>query len=128
MEEKQESFNTEKTVGYILLVLGIVTIFYSAISVYAVFTGFLQPFNLFAFDAIKIDIGKFIIQSPTEPQITQDIVPADVLNKPMNYVAHLMLMGFIASVGLKIASIATSLIRPIKIKVKEEKKSILEPN
>lgn len=119
---------TEKTIGYSLLIVGLIAIFYSTFSVYTVFTGMNQPFNLFSFDAIKIDLSKFIIQSPSEAELTQDIVPSDVLNKPMNYIGHLMLMGFLASAGLKIATIGTTMLRPIKVKVTEQKKSVLEPN
>lgn len=124
----EEKYTSEKVIGYSLLIIGLIAIFYSAFSVYSVFTGLTQPFNLFSFDAIKIDLGKFIIQSPSDAQVTQDIVPADVLNRPMNYIAHLMLMGFLASVGLKVASIGTSLLRPIKLKITEQKRSVLEPN
>jgi len=127
METGKENFATEKTIGYALLVIGLVAIFYSAFNVYAVFTGITKPFILFNFGAIKIDLGKFIIQSPSDQNLSQDIVPAELLNSPMNYIAHILLMGFIASTGLKIASIGTYLIRPIKIKVTQEKKSILEP-
>ncbi len=119
---------SEKTIGYSLLILGLIAIFYSTFSVYTVFTGMNQPFNLFSFDAIKIDLSKFIIQSPSEAELTQDIVPSDVLNKPMNYIGHLMLMGFLASAGLKVATIGTTMLRPIKVKVTEQKKSVLEPN
>jgi hypothetical protein len=128
METDKEKFASEKAIGYVLLVIGLIAIFYSAFSVYAVFTGLMHPFNLFKFDAIKLDLGKFIIQAPSEQKLTQEIVPADVLNSPMNYFAHLLLMGFLASVGLKIASIGTMLLRPIKIKIREDKKSVLDPN
>jgi hypothetical protein len=128
MEGNEEKIGSEKVIGYVLLVIGLLAIFYSAFSVYAVFTGIMKPFDLFSFDAIKIDIGKFVIQAPSDQNLTQDIVPSEVLNKPMNYIAHLLLMGFLASIGLKIANIGTYLLRPIKIKVHEEKKSILEPN
>lgn len=127
METKEDGFTTEKTIGFALLVIGLAAIFYSAFSVYGVFTGLIQPFGLFNFDSIKVDLGKFIIQAPSDQNLTQDIIPQEVLNTPMNYIAHLLLMGFLASVGLKVANIGTNLLRPIKIKVKEEKKSILEP-
>jgi len=127
MDSKEESFSSEKTVGYALLVIGLIAIFYSAYSVYSVFTGLARPFDLFAFEALRIDIGKFVLDAPSDQNLMQDIVPSEVLNTPMNYIAHLMLMGFLTSAGLKIANIGTNLIRPIKIKVKEEKKSILEP-
>jgi hypothetical protein len=127
LPEKEEKYTTEKTIGYLLLFIGIAVIIFAAVSVYMVFTRITKPVDLFRFDAIKIDLSKFIIQAPTDQTITQDIVPKEVLNTPMNYFAHLLLMGFLASVGLKIAQIGTNLIRPIKIKVREEKKSILEP-
>ena len=56
------------------------------------------------------------------------LVSSSLINQPLNLIANLLLMGFIASAGFKIAHLGVMLVRTIKVKVKEEKKSILEPN
>jgi hypothetical protein len=116
---------TGRVIGYLLLVAGVAGISFAAISTYRVFAGLAQPFNLFSFESISVDLSKFIIQSPNETPLTQEIIPSILLNKPMNYIAHLLLMSFIASCGFKIAIIGVYLLRPVKIKIKTEEETRL---
>jgi hypothetical protein len=111
--------NLEKILGYLLLLLGLVTIAYSTLSVINVFQGRTEPFNLFSFSAISLDFSEMVKGQPIPPgtNLEQELMSEDVLNKPINTAAHLMLMGFLASVGLKVANIGTMLIRPIKVKL-----------
>lgn len=112
---------SEKIVGYLLLFIGVVIILYSGINVYQVFTKQIDPINLFAFNGIGIDFSKMIEGAPPNANLTQELVAPNVLNQPMNYIAHVVLMGFIGSIGYKLASIATMLVRPIHVTVKEIK-------
>ena len=96
-------------------------IFYPVFNVYQVFKGQSLPYNLFSFKPIAIDLSKFVEGSPKNANITQELISSDLLNKPMNLVAHVVLMGFIVSAGFKIASLGAMLVRTIKVKVKEEK-------
>lgn len=115
---------SEKVIGYILLVFGIITIIFSGYSVYSVFTKRAKPVQLFTFKGIGLDANQLISNSlPPEaatllkPGNKQEIIPADLLNDSSNIFAHLLLMGFIGSVGYKIASLGVQLTRPIVVKL-----------
>jgi hypothetical protein len=112
-----EGINTEKIIGYLLLILGFAIIVYSSINVLNVFQGKSQPFNLFSFESISIDLSSLLAGQTLPPgaEVNQMLVDKDLLNQPMNIMAHIMLMGFIASAGFKIAKIGVMLIRPIKV-------------
>ncbi len=120
---------TSKRIGYILLFLGILIIGYSAFDVYQVFTKQKQPIQLFSLEGIFIDPSTFapqievpagmesIVRQPARGgQI--EILPADLLNLTSNLFAHILLMGFIGSVGSKIATLGTALVRTIEVKVR----------
>lgn len=125
----------EKTIGYVLLTVGVVIIIFSAISTYLVFTKKTQPVQLFNFSGISLDTAQLLQNSlpanapdflqgvPTKSTPTE-IIPPELINSSSNLFAHLILMGFIATIGAKIATIGTLLVRPIvvKLKTKEEDK------
>lgn len=122
---------SEKIIGYTLLVLGLIVIFYSTFSVYQVFTKQSKPVQLFNFKGISIDpsslmegsiqlppeLAQFAPQKPTTPP-QQEIIPAALINDSSNVFAHLILMGFVMSMGAKIASLGIQLVRPIVVKLK----------
>lgn len=120
---------SEKIIGYILLVVGIMIILTSAISTYSVYTKKNEPVKLFSFRSISLNTNEIIAanlpvemsgllaQQPTQVQQTE-LIPAEMLNETTNVFAHLFLMGFIASVGYKIATLGTQLIRPIVVKMR----------
>ena len=99
---------SEKIIGYTLLVCGIAIILFTAFNVYFVFTKQAQPIQLFNFPAVSLDLIPGA--KPTE------ILPADVLNQSSNIFAHLLLMGFMASIGQKLATLGVQLVRPIVVK------------
>lgn len=119
----------EKTIGYSLIIVGIVTILFSATSVYLVFTKKSEPVKLFNFKGIGLDVGGFFADS-LPPEASQmlsqnrgkspstEIISADLINDTSNIFAHLFLMGFVASVGYKLASLGVMLVRPIVVKLK----------
>lgn len=117
--------------GYLLLTIGIVTIVFSAIDVYQVFTKQKAPIQLFNFQGVSIDpsayapqievpagMESFVQQQPKGNQKVE-LLPADLINLSSNLFAHIMLMGFIASIGSKLASLGTQLVRPIVVKLRE---------
>lgn len=110
----------EKVIGYILLALGVVTIIVAAVSVVFVFTGSTKPIELID---QKINLG-FNVSLPGETgDNTQVPVKMNQLQPIIhlaNLFGYLIFMGFIASIGYKIALIGVQLIRPIVIKAKEE--------
>ncbi|MCL4389907.1 MAG: hypothetical protein M1484_01415 [Patescibacteria group bacterium] len=101
----------EKITGYSLLAVGIAAIVFAAFNVYFVFTKQALPIQVFNFPAVSMELVP-----GTKPV---ELVSADMLNQSSNLLAHLLLMGFIASIGQKLASLGVQLLRPIVVKVKE---------
>ena len=119
----------EKAIGYLLLSAGITVIVYAALSVFQVFSNQTQPYSLFAFEPISIDLSKAIdLPLPAKENASQELINSELLNKPMNIFAHVILMGFLVTVGYKIAGIGAMLIRPIKINLKESVSPHVEKN
>lgn len=120
-----QKVKVEKIIGYLLLALGLGTIVYSVFNVVGVFTGKNQPYQLFSFSSIGFDFSGLMAGQPiaqsAETELKQDLFESDLINKPANITAHVVLMGFIASAGLKIGQIGTMLIRTIKVKLREER-------
>jgi hypothetical protein len=111
---------SEKAVGYSLLTIGLLVIAFAAFSVYQVFTKQASPVQLFSFNNISIDVGQMlgggvIPQGATKPT---EILSANMINDTSNVFAHLFLMGFVASIGQKIANIGVNLVRTIKVEIK----------
>jgi hypothetical protein len=110
----------EKTVGYILLSAGVLVIALAAISVLLVFTKNVQPVQLFNFQGVSLDLSSVVPQLPgTKPSAAKtEILPSNVLNDSSNVFAHLFLMGFIANIGGRIATLGVQLLRPVEVKVR----------
>ena len=125
----------EKISGYILLITGILVIILASWNVYSAFTKKSEPVKLFNFQGISMDITQLATNSmqqnlpeqfmkqikssvTSDTANKQEIIPAPVINDPMNYMAHVFLMGFIVSAGMKIAQLGTYLIRTIDVHVK----------
>jgi hypothetical protein len=123
---------SEKVFGYLLVLVGIALIAFSVVSVHAVFTNRKRPYPLFEFPGISFDLAN-LAESPEQKDLLQgmdtrtELISPELINKPMNTVFHLLFMGFVASAGLKLGQMGTYMVRTIKVSVKEEKKSILEP-
>jgi hypothetical protein len=128
---------SEKVIGYILLFVGLFVIFFSGLDVWQVFTKQKQPIQLFNLKGVTIDPSAFtpqvnvpegmeqFIQKPSSTKGVE-IIPSDMLNLSSNLFAHLMLMGFIASIGAKIAMLGTQMIRPITVKLREAQDKTLQ--
>ncbi len=121
---------TEKVLGYTLLALGIMIIIFSCISVWSVFTKRSKPVALFNLKGISIDTSQmmppeYVIAAKQAGRVLkQEIISGEMLNETSNIFAHLLFMGFIASIGAKLATIGTQLIRPIQIKLKTAESTI----
>lgn len=120
---------TEKIIGYILLAVGILVIVSPTVAAYQVFTKQATPVEVFHFSGISMDISKALSQGMPEeliksgytlPPMQQEIISADMINKPINFFTYLFFMGFVASAGVKIAGLGIQLIRPIIIKIPEK--------
>lgn len=117
---------TEKVVGYLLLTVGLATIIFSALDLIFVFTGRADPVTLFHFSGINLNLSSLIAgQLPAgaavnyKPAAPAELIPADMINQVGNMTVHLFLMGFLVSVGYKIASLGVQLLRPIVVKAKD---------
>ena len=117
----------EKIIGYLLIVIGLIMIILPIISVFNVFTNRAQPAILFNLEGINIDLSKLTDRSLTQQQanisdnnqLKTEVIPSESLNKPLNLISHIVLMGFVSSAGLKIATVGTQLARTINVKIKE---------
>lgn len=125
---------TEKVTGYILICAGLIVMIVASLSVYSVFTKKSSPVSLFNFGPIALDASQLIPQDIPEgageivnQQSAQlpkaELVPANVLNDSANIFAHLFLMGFIVSVGFKVASLGAMLVRPVNVKLRAKEES-----
>lgn len=126
----------ERVTGYTLLGIGVVLILFSIISVFLVFTGNTKPAKLFNSAGITFDLSSLVggnlqalknVGSPNQPAAKKpaEIIPADLINDSTNIFVHLLLMGFIASGGFKLASLGVSLIRPVVIKLKAKDGTVI---
>lgn len=124
---------SEKITGYTLLAIGILIIALSLFGVYSVFRGNTEPFLLINSDGISLDMSQFAGAelSPeerramsNEDSLRATIIEPELVNKPLNLFLHVLFMGFVSSIGYKIASLGTMLARPIKVKLREEKEGV----
>jgi hypothetical protein len=123
----------EKVLGYVLLTVGLVVITFTAWNVWQVFSGKAEPVQIFNFEGISLDPSQFTPQINVPegmegliPQRSQksepvEFISPEYLNETANLFAHIMLMGFIASIGGRFASIGVQLMRPIEVKLREAK-------
>ena len=108
----------EKAIGYTLLSVGILTILFTAFSVIQVFTGNAEPVQIFTFEGIGLSASELTGGAiPANEQI--DLISPELINDTSNLFAHIFLMGFISTVGFKLASLGTMMVRPIVVKVHE---------
>lgn len=115
-----------KIQGYLLFYAGILTILYCAFNLYQVFTGNLPPNNLFELPPLIIDaktLSQFTGQ-PVPDSASIELLSASLNSRFANLFAHLVLVGFLAGVGQKIASLGAYFLRPIHIQVKETLKEV----
>ena len=117
---------TEKIIGYVLFCIGLLVIIFSTYAGYQVFTKQAQPIDVFHFPNITMDVTQALTSGlPKEltqnlPPQRQEIIPAEMINQPMNFFTYLIFMGFMASTGAKLAGLGIQLIRPIVVKMHEK--------
>ena len=107
----------EKIVGYVLLAIGVIVIFFSISQMMVVFTGGSPPPKLFNFSDISI---------PAEQGQNILLMSGQELSKLAAMVFWYMLMFFIMWGGGKIASLGVNLLREIRVEIKEPLRKIEE--
>lgn len=120
--------NAEKIVGYTLSGIGLIVLSFTGLNMLNLLTGKVRPIEFFHFQPVSVDIegmlrgslppevAQMVSGKPTKPT---ELLSADLLNKPANYVVHLSIMGIVAGIGQKIAGLGVMLLRPIHVQLKE---------
>ena len=101
----------EKIIGYALLTLGIILLLFSIFEMVNVYTGNASPPNLFNISDISLPTD----QGGTGITVIQG---AQVSNLP-NLFFWFILMFFVMFAGGKIASLGVSMIKEIRVEIKE---------
>ncbi|HLB61043.1 MAG TPA: hypothetical protein VJL83_05565 [Patescibacteria group bacterium] len=134
----------ERVLGYLLMGFGVGIMLFTAVSMYRVFTGKTPPVQLFNLPAITLDLSaatpqvdtstlppelqEFFPQPPKETtNKPAEILSADIINFSSNIFAHIMLMGFIASIGFRLASLGAMLVRPVVVKLRGIEETLPPP-
>jgi hypothetical protein len=101
----------EKTIGYALLILGLVLLMFSIFEMINVYFGNAPPPKLFAFQDVSLSLG----QTGAGASIIQGAQLSQVANLFFWY----LLMGFILFAGGKIASLGVTMVKDIQIQIRE---------
>jgi hypothetical protein len=116
---------TEKIIGYLLISTGLIIMVMSGFNVYSVFTKQTKPVQFFSFSGIGINPSQLVGgQTPVQFQAqagqakSVEIISPEMINDTSNLFAHVFLMGFIVSLGYKIASLGVKLVRPVVVKLR----------
>ena len=110
---KFSALKNRKTVGYALLIVGVVVIFFAVFEMIFVFTGMNGPPKLFSFS--DISSGSTLIISGQD------------LDKATGMGFWFVLMAFIMWAGGKVASLGVNLMREIRVELKGALKTVEEP-
>ena len=103
---------SDRTVGYALLVLGLILIVLAVYLMFNVFTGAAAPPAIFHMESITVTLPG--AESATE------ILPGAELSKVVNMGLWTILMFFVASAGSRIGGLGVKLAREIRVEVKRE--------
>lgn len=102
---------TEKIIGYTLLILGVILLIFSIYEMVNVYTGNASPPNLFNLSDVSL---------PTDQAgTTITLISGAQLSQLPNLFFWFILMGFLLFAGGKIASLGVSMIKDIKVEIKE---------
>ncbi len=125
---------TEKTTGYILLVIGIIVMIFATIQIILVFTGKANPIDIFQYEktssstsSADLDINTLLMQMQSGTGQSSNLLPSlpfldpEVINKSLNLLVYYLIMQFLLGLGFKFASLGVQLIRPINVVLKNRK-------
>lgn len=127
---------SERLVGYILLTLGIIIMFFAAIQIIAVFTGNAKPIKMFSMDSkmptqqqSNQTLEDLIAQLQQNPQTslntaslpTPQLIDPKIINDILNLTVYYVIMQFILGLGFKLSNLGVQLLRPIVIQTKDKK-------
>jgi hypothetical protein len=102
---------TEKIIGYSLLTLGVILLIFSIFEMVTVYTGGASPPNLVSLQDLSLPLGQDGSNIP--------LIQGAQLSQLPNLFFWFILMFFVLFAGGKIASLGVSMIKDIKVEVKE---------
>ena len=108
----------QKILGYTLLAIGIIAIFFTALSVYNAFLGKTLPISVIKEEALFIPAATG--ESANIFQMSG--ISGNTMSFIINLSFHLIFSGFIINVAFKIAQIGVGLVRPIVVDLNTVKK------
>ncbi|MBP6913441.1 MAG: hypothetical protein KBC00_02420 [Candidatus Levybacteria bacterium] len=108
----------EKNIGYVLLGLGVISMFIAVGVVILTFTGNMSPVSVFNIAAPTLDTSSFVPKLLGGGQKIE-IIPTTAFNKLLNLGVEFLLMTFILSFGFKLADLGVKLVRPVRAHVKD---------
>lgn len=120
----------DRVTGYSLLATGIVIMLFAVIQVYLVFTNKISPPSIFQASALSVDLAKLLSNSQPQlpnqkPQAGQfEFLSAKNVNQTLNMSTDFFLMSFVIGFGFKISSLGVMLLRPVTVKMLEEKSQV----
>lgn len=100
----------EKTVGYVLLAIGVVFLIFSIVEMLMVYSGNSPPPNL-------ISLGDVTMPGQDGSNVT--LIQGNQLSQLPNLFFWFILMFFVLFAGGKIASLGVNMVKDIKVEVKE---------
>lgn len=106
----------DKTVGYVLLAVGAISIILAAYSVFNVFTEATVPPAIFEMKSIIIPIPG----GEGMPPVETEVLPGAEISQIVNMILWFTLMIFVITAGGKIGGLGVKLIRDITVEVKRE--------
>jgi hypothetical protein len=100
----------EKIIGYALLTLGVVLLIGSIVEMFTVYNGNASPPNLMSLSDISL---------PAQDGSNITLIQGTQLSQLPNLFFWFILMSFVLFAGGKIASLGVSMVKDIKVEVKE---------
>jgi hypothetical protein len=107
----------DKIIGYILLALGIVLLFFSVYEMMDVYTGHSTPPQLISLSDISLSIQDG----------NATVIEGAQLSQLPNLLFWFILNGFILLAGGKIAQVGVNMVKEVKVEVKETFTQPFEP-
>lgn len=139
LTERSFELSSEKLIGYVLLVIGILIIAAATYMVLEILTGKSKPPKVFNVEALSFQLpsqpvptleipdgasfaaGLRINQEPGQNAPSVKLIPEEVFNGTLNIGLYYLAMMFLSASGAKIAGIGVKMIKDIKVQIKEEK-------
>lgn len=105
-----------KTIGYALLIAGLVFILLSIYSMYNVYSGSSPPPSVINMKSVTVSLPT----GQSAPPMQTELLSGGESSKLMNMGLWFALMTFVASAGSRIGGLGVKLMRDIKVEVKRE--------